>query len=102
MPTRELVTALSSTLAVSVIAAGGIGHRSDVEAMLAAGACAIQAGTAYLPCPEATSAVHRAALVQCQRDTAIGNLFSGRPARGICNRLMQELGPPSTLPPAFP
>ena len=103
LPTGELVAALSSMLAVPVIAAGGIGHRSDVEAMLAAGASAVQAGTAYLLCPEATtSAVHRAALVQGQRDTAVTNLFSGRPARGICNRLMRELGPLSTLSPAFP
>ena len=104
LPTRELVAALSSTLAVPVIAAGGIGHRSDVEAMLAAGASAVQAGTAYLLCPEATtSAIHRAALQSdAARHTALTNVFTGRPARGIVNRAMRELGPLSSASPEFP
>jgi nitronate monooxygenase len=61
-------------------------------------------GTAYLLCPEATtSAVHRAALKSdAARHTALTNLFTGRPARGIVNRLMRELGPMSPLAPAFP
>ena len=46
--------------------------------------------------------VHRSALQQGDRDTAITNLFSGRPARGIVNRLMRDLGALSGLPPAFP
>ena len=101
--TLDLVRALRNTLAVPIIAAGGIGSRVDVETLLAAGASAVQAGTAYLLCPEAiTSAVHRAALQQPARDAAITNLLSGRPARGLVNRLMRELGPMSDLPPAFP
>jgi nitronate monooxygenase len=101
--TLDLVRALRNTLSLPVIAAGGIGSRADVEALLAAGASAVQAGTAYLLCPEATtSAVHRAALQQQTREAAITNLFSGRPARGLVNRLMRELGPMSDLPPAFP
>jgi nitronate monooxygenase len=101
--TRELVAALSRTLAVPVIAAGGIGDRADVHAMFAAGASAVQAGTSYLLCPEATtSSVHRAALQEPARDAAVTNLFSGRPARGLVNRLMRELGALSDLPPAFP
>jgi nitronate monooxygenase len=101
--TLELVSVLAKALAVPVIAAGGIAGRSDVETMLAAGAAAVQAGTAYLLCPEArTSAVHRAALQQAGRDSAVTNLFSGRPARGLMNRLMRELGPLSDLPPPFP
>jgi nitronate monooxygenase len=64
----------------------------------------VQIGTAYLLCPEATtSAVHRAAL---QSDaalaTALTNIFSGRPARSIVNRLIREIGPISALAPAFP
>lgn len=102
-PTRDLVAALSAALAVPVIAAGGIASRADVESMLAAGASAVQVGTAYLLCPEAkTTPVHRSALQQGDRDTAITNLFSGRPARGIVNRLMRDLGALSGLPPAFP
>ncbi|AWV05873.1 NAD(P)H-dependent flavin oxidoreductase [Marilutibacter maris] len=107
-PTAELVAALAATLTVPVIAAGGIGGRADVEAHLAAGACAVQAGTAYLQCPEATtSAVHRTALSQAAldppgREAAITRLFSGRPARGLVNRLMRELGPMSPQAPSFP
>ncbi|MBD9468190.1 nitronate monooxygenase [Pseudoxanthomonas sp. PXM01] len=101
--THELVAALSKALAVPVIAAGGVGDRADVRALLAAGASAVQAGTAYLLCPEATtSAVHRAALQEPGRDAAVTNLFSGRPARGLVNRLMRELGALSELPPTFP
>jgi nitronate monooxygenase len=101
--THALVGALSKALAVPVIAAGGVGDRADVQALLAAGASAVQAGTAYLLCPEATtSAVHRTALQHPGRDGALTNLFSGRPARGLVNRLMREQGPLSRLPPAFP
>ncbi|MFY9826563.1 MAG: nitronate monooxygenase, partial [Thermoanaerobaculia bacterium] len=61
-------------------------------------------GTAYLLCPEATtSAVHRAALKsEAVRHTALTNLYSGRPARGIVNRLMRDLGPMSSVLPEFP
>jgi nitronate monooxygenase len=101
--THELVASLSRSLDVPVVAAGGVGDRADVEALMAAGASAVQAGTAYLLCPEAkTSAVHRVALQQPGRGSAITNLFSGRPARGLVNRLMRELGPVSDLAPAFP
>jgi nitronate monooxygenase len=69
-----------------------------------AGAVAAQVGTAYLLCPEAsTSALHRAALRSPgARHTALTRLFTGRPARGIVNRLMRELGPMSAAAPAFP
>ncbi|MCY7306648.1 MAG: nitronate monooxygenase, partial [Rhodoferax sp.] len=64
----------------------------------------VQVGTAYLLCPQATtSAVHRAALESAAfTHTALTNLFSGRPARGIVNRLMNDLGPLSEFAPAFP
>ena len=100
---RALVGMLAKTLTVPVIAAGGVGDRADVQALFEAGASAVQAGTAYLLCPEATtSAVHRTALQQQDRAGAITNLFSGRSARGLVNRLMRELGPLSDLAPAFP
>jgi nitronate monooxygenase len=87
-----------------VIAAGGIADAKGVAAALTLGASAVQVGTAYLLCPEATvSAVHRAALQsEAARHTALTNLFTGRPARGIMNRIMRELGPVSAAPPAFP
>ena len=71
---------------------------------LALGASGVQVGTAYLLCPEAkTSAVHRAALASdAARITALTNIFTGRPARAIVNRLMRELGPISSAAPAFP
>ncbi len=89
---------------VPVIAAGGIADASGVAAALALGAAAVQVGTAYLLCPEATtSAVHRAALAsEAVRHTALTTLFTGRPARGIVNRVMRELGPLNPAAPAFP
>ena len=89
---------------VPVIAAGGIADARGVAAALALGAAGVQVGTAYLLCPEAaTSAVHRAALKsEAARHTALTNLFSGRPARGIVNRVMRELGPISAETPEFP
>jgi nitronate monooxygenase len=64
----------------------------------------VQVGTAYLLCPEATtSAIHRAALKsEAARHTALTNLFTGRPARGIVNRVMRELGAISAAAPEFP
>jgi nitronate monooxygenase len=87
-----------------VIAAGGIADAAGVRAAIALGAAGVQIGTAYLLCPEATtSAVHRAALKgDAARTTALTNLFSGRPARGIVNRLMRELGYLSDATPSFP
>ena len=89
---------------VPVIAAGGIADARGVQAVLTLGAAAAQVGTAYLLCPESTtSAVHRAALTSVGVDhTALTNLFTGRPARGIVNRVMRELGPLSDAPPEFP
>jgi nitronate monooxygenase len=87
-----------------VIAAGGIADAKGVAAAMKLGAAAVQVGTAYLLCPEATtSAVHRAALKsEAARNTALTNLFTGRPARGIVNRVMRELGPLNSAVPAFP
>ena len=87
-----------------MIAAGGIADADGVAAAMALGAAGVQVGTAYLLCPEATtSPMHRAALKsEAARHTAMTNLFTGRPARGIMNRLMRELGPMSTAVPDFP
>lgn len=102
--TFALVPQIVGAVSVPVIAAGGIADAHGVAAALALGAVAVQVGTAYLLCPEATtSAFHRAALKsRAAAHTAITNLFSGRPARGIVNRLMRELGPMSDRAPAFP
>ena len=102
--TFALVPQLVHAVALPVIAAGGIADPRGVAAALALGAAGVQVGTAYLLCPEATtSPVHRAALKGgTARHTALTNLFSGRPARGIVNRIMRELGPIGTAAPAFP
>jgi len=102
--TFALVPQVVRAVKVPVIAAGGIADRAGVQAALALGAAGVQVGTAYLLCPEATtSAIHRAALKSAAaRHTALTNLFTGRPARGIVNRLMRESGPMSPAAPAFP
>ena len=89
---------------VPVIAAGGIADVRGVAAALAMGAAGVQVGTAYLLCPEATTtAIHRAALKsEGARHTALTNIFTGRPARGIVNRIIREVGPVSAAVPAFP
>ncbi|MDB5999964.1 MAG: 2-nitropropane dioxygenase [Rhizobacter sp.] len=102
--TLALVPQLVRALKVPVIAAGGIADAAGVAAAMKLGASGVQIGTAYLLCPEATtSAVYRAALKSdAARHTALTNLFTGRPARGIVNRLMRELGPIGSTPPEFP
>jgi len=102
--TFALLPQIVQEVKVPVIAAGGIADAKGVAAAMALGAAGVQIGTAYLLCPEAnTSAVHRAALKsEAARHTALTNLFSGRPARGIVNRIIRELGPMSAAAPAFP
>jgi nitronate monooxygenase len=104
MGTFALVPQVVRAVGVPVIAAGALADARGVEAAIRLGASAVQVGTAYLLCPETTaSAVYRAALAgEDARHTALTNLFSGRPARGIVNRLMRELGPLSNLAPEFP
>lgn len=102
--TLSLVAQLVKILRVPVIAAGGIADARGVAAALALGAVGAQVGTTYLLCPEAnTTPLHRAALQSDgARHTAITNLFTGRPARSIMNRVMRECGPISPLAPTFP
>jgi nitronate monooxygenase len=102
--TFALVPQVVAAVRVPVIAAGGIADARGVDAALRLGAAGVQIGTAYLLCPEATtSPVYRAALRSPEAGhTALTNLISGRPARGIMNRLMRDLGPMSDLPPEFP
>ncbi|BCJ06511.1 nitronate monooxygenase [Pseudomonas mosselii] len=102
--TFALVPQVVDAVQVPVIAAGGVGDHRGLVAALALGASAVQVGTAYLFCPEAkVSPAHRHALDSAPAsDTALTNLFTGRPARGINNRLMRELGPMSPLAPRFP
>ncbi len=102
--TFALVPRIVDAVRIPVIAAGGIADRRGVAAAIALGASAVQVGTAYLLCPEATtSPVHRAALMSdAASHTALTNVFSGGLARGIVNRVMREIGPVSALAPPFP
>jgi nitronate monooxygenase len=102
--TFALLPQIVLAVKLPVIAAGGIASAKGVAAAMALGAAGVQIGTAYMLCPEATvTAVHRAALKsEAARHTALTNLFTGRPARGIINRVMRELGPINGAVPKFP
>ncbi len=99
-----LATLLRERPNVPVIAAGGIVDGADMAAALRAGADAVQIGTAYLATPQSLATPsHRALLgTPAAADAAFTNLLTGRAARGICNRLMRELGPIRPEAPPFP
>ena len=102
--TFALVPQIADAVDVPVIAAGGIADGRGIAAAFMLGASAVQIGTAYLFCPEVKlPPLHRTALDSVSDDgTALTNLFTGRPARGVMNRLMRERGPLSNRAPAFP
>ena len=102
--TFALVPQVVDAVRVPVVAAGGIADARGIVAALALGASAVQIGTGYLLCPEAKiSAPYRSALGSARDDsTMLTNVFSGRPARSIVNRLMREVGPISADAPPFP
>jgi nitronate monooxygenase len=106
--TFTLLPQIAASVKLPVIAAGGIADAQGVQAAFALGASAVQIGTAFMLCPEATtSALHRSALAHGaahpeQHHTELTTLFTGRPARGITNRLMRELGAIHPSAPAFP
>lgn len=102
--TLALVPQVVDAVKIPVIAAGGIGDARGIAAAFALGASAVQMGTAYLFCPEANvPELNRRALKSARDDeTALTNVFTGRPARGVINRAMRELGPMSADAPAFP
>src|SRR6476659_5446907 len=93
--TFALVPQIVDAIKIPIIAAGGIAEARGIVAALALGASAVQIGTAYLFCPEArVPPLHLEALRNtADDDTMITNVFTGRPARGITNRLMLEVGP---------
>ena len=102
-PTLALLAQLVPALSVPVIAAGGIATAAHVRAAMERGAAGVQAGTAFLLCPEAdTSALHRTRLKDAEAPTALTNLFSGGLARGLFNRALRELGPVHADAPPFP
>lgn len=102
--TFALVPQIVDAVKVPVIAAGAIADARGIAAAFALGASAVQIGTAYMVTPEATtSKVHRAALkIASDENTTFTRLMTGRPARGVYNRLMREVGAMSDAAPAFP
>jgi nitronate monooxygenase len=102
--TFALVPQIAGAVKVPVIATGAVADARGIAAAFALGAAGVQIGTAYLFCPESKiSAVYRKALGDARDDsTAVTNLMTGRPARGLMNRLMREVGPVSSVPPEFP
>lgn len=101
--TFSLVPQVADAVKIPVIAAGGVTDSRGIAAAFMLGAAGVQIGTALLFCPESKiSAPHRAALRAASDDgTALTNLMTGRPARGLYNRMMRELGAISEAP-AFP
>jgi nitronate monooxygenase len=87
IPVATLVRDICASVALPVIASGGIMDGRDVAAAMKLGAAAVQLGTAFLPCPESGAhAVYKRALLEAKRDaTVITRAYSGRPARGIAN-----------------
>jgi nitronate monooxygenase len=102
--TMALVPQVVDAVKVPVIAAGGIADARGILAAFALGAAAVQIGTAYLHCPEAqVGQLFRQALKNAKdNETVITNVFTGRPARAVVNRLTREVGPMSDVAPEFP
>lgn len=99
-----LVPQIVDAVRVPVIAAGGIGDGRGIAAAFALGAAGVQIGSAYLRCPESKISAPARAVLGAAHDssTVITNVMTGRPARGVVNRVMRELGPVSPDAPAFP
>jgi nitronate monooxygenase len=101
--TFALVPQVVDAVSVPVIAAGGVTDARGIAAAFMLGAAGVQIGTAYLRCPESKISVpHRRALTEAHdASTVLTNIMSGRPARGVVNRLIREQGPIADVPP-FP
>jgi nitronate monooxygenase len=103
MGTLSLVPQVVDSVKVPVIAAGGIADARGIAAAFALGASAVQIGTAYLFSPEAKiSLLYRRGLKSEENETALTNVFTGRPARAVACRMVREIGPISGLVPDFP
>ncbi|HEY4600762.1 MAG TPA: nitronate monooxygenase family protein [Cerasibacillus sp.] len=99
-----LVEQCLAEFSVPIIAAGGIYSRNQVKSLLAMGVSAVQIGTRFLLAKEAgTNDSYRQALLQAKaEDTVITNVFSGRPARAIQNRMTKEAEKNTTIIQSFP
>lgn len=100
----ELLPQVVAAVNIPVIAAGGIMDGADIARAMAAGAQAVQMGTAFLVCDE--SAIHPAykqrLLTAGNHPTRLTRIFSGRYARGLENRFMIDMAAVETQVPAYP
>ena len=87
-----LLQLVQAEVAVPLVATGGVATGQGVAAVLAAGASAAQLGSAFLRAPEAATVPAQRAALTGDRPTALTRAFTGRTARGIVNRFMDELG----------
>ncbi len=102
--TFALVPQIVDAVPLPVIASGAVSDARGIAAAFMLGAAGVQVGSAYLHCPESKiSAPHREALQRSTDDgTVLTNVITGRPARGIRNRVIREVGPISAIAPDFP
>jgi nitronate monooxygenase len=101
VPLRRLLADVAAVASLPLVAAGAIMTRQDVTGALAAGAVAVQCGTAFLRSPESGAhPLHKAALADRRfSGTAVTWAFTGRPARGLVNRFMLDH---PDAPPGYP
>ncbi len=103
LPTLQLVPRIVAATAVPVIAAGGLADAAAIVQAFRFGAVGVQLGTPYLFCPEArVPSLYLSCLTAPGAETAVTNIYSGRPARGLVTRLMRAVGPMNDAVPAFP
>jgi nitronate monooxygenase len=102
--TMAFVPQIVDAVKVPVIAAGGIADGRGIAASFALGAAGVQLGTAFLLCTEAALPTLQRDLLRNERvyETLLTNVFTGRPARALANRLALEAGPISDAAPDFP
>ncbi|QOY94557.1 nitronate monooxygenase [Massilia sp. UMI-21] len=94
LPTFDLLEQLRANLALPLVAAGGIMDGRHIRSAFRHGASAVQMGSAFIACPESMAPPHHRALIARggSLQTVLSPVISGRPARGIVNRLFTEVG----------
>lgn len=94
LPTFELLEQLRDKVSLPLVAAGGIMNGAHIRTALYHGASAVQMGSAFIACPESSAPPHHRALIAQGEglQTELSAVISGRPARGIVNKLFSEVG----------
>lgn len=102
--TMALVPQVADAVRLPVVAAGGIADRRGVRAARALGASGVSVGTAFLSTIESSvSNAYKLALTgPGSRVTGVTRVFSGRHARGVRNRYMDEMRAFEATAPAYP